>query len=226
MDNIQIPITENGTTTLATAGKYCDRNIEVNVNVNGATNDRYEEGKQAEYDAFWDVYQGPQRLHYAYAFSYTGWTDDNYNPKYPIATTNATGIQRLFEWNMHVTDTKVPITAYGSCSQAFYEARALKRIPKLIFAGVTNVTNMFLNCSKLEELNCEGELTIGGLDLKSCTKLNKASIVSVIGILSTTTSGLSVTISKTAVENAFGSTEAEEWTTLIGTRSNWTINLV
>ena len=29
----QINITESGTTTLATAGKYCDRNIDVNVNV-------------------------------------------------------------------------------------------------------------------------------------------------------------------------------------------------
>ena len=33
MANTQIGITENGTTTLATAGKYCDRNIDVNVNV-------------------------------------------------------------------------------------------------------------------------------------------------------------------------------------------------
>jgi len=33
MANHQIHITENGTTTLATAGKYCDRNIDVNVNV-------------------------------------------------------------------------------------------------------------------------------------------------------------------------------------------------
>lgn len=31
MENIQINITEDGTTTLATAGKYCDRNIDVNV---------------------------------------------------------------------------------------------------------------------------------------------------------------------------------------------------
>ena len=31
MANTQINITENGTTTLATAGKYCDRNIDVNV---------------------------------------------------------------------------------------------------------------------------------------------------------------------------------------------------
>lgn len=31
--NTQINITENGTTTLATAGKYCDRNIDVKVDV-------------------------------------------------------------------------------------------------------------------------------------------------------------------------------------------------
>lgn len=33
MANTQIDIKENGTTVLATAGKYCDRNIDVNVNV-------------------------------------------------------------------------------------------------------------------------------------------------------------------------------------------------
>lgn len=33
MDNMQIAIAENGTKTLATAGKYCDRNIDINVNV-------------------------------------------------------------------------------------------------------------------------------------------------------------------------------------------------
>ena len=33
MANTQINITANGTSTLATAGKYCDRNIDVNVNV-------------------------------------------------------------------------------------------------------------------------------------------------------------------------------------------------
>ena len=33
MGNIQIPIAENGKVTLATAGKYCDRNIDVQVEV-------------------------------------------------------------------------------------------------------------------------------------------------------------------------------------------------
>jgi hypothetical protein len=34
--NTQINITKNGTTTLATEGKYCDRNIDVNVEVAGS----------------------------------------------------------------------------------------------------------------------------------------------------------------------------------------------
>lgn len=35
MANHQINITANGTKTLATAGKYCDRNIDINVDVTG-----------------------------------------------------------------------------------------------------------------------------------------------------------------------------------------------
>lgn len=35
MANTQINITANGTKTLATAGKYCDRNIDINVDVAG-----------------------------------------------------------------------------------------------------------------------------------------------------------------------------------------------
>lgn len=35
MANTQINVNANGTTTLATAGKYCDRNIDVNVDVKG-----------------------------------------------------------------------------------------------------------------------------------------------------------------------------------------------
>lgn len=35
MANIKIEIAENGLTTLATAGKYCDRNIDIDVNVAG-----------------------------------------------------------------------------------------------------------------------------------------------------------------------------------------------
>lgn len=44
MANIQIDITENGTTTLATEGKFCDRNIDVNVNVASSGGSEAEDG--------------------------------------------------------------------------------------------------------------------------------------------------------------------------------------
>lgn len=50
--NTQIAITENGTTTLATAGKYCDRNIDVNVNV--PSNDAELEAQKAITDSILD----------------------------------------------------------------------------------------------------------------------------------------------------------------------------
>lgn len=43
------------------------------------------EGKQEEYDRFWDVFQeNGQRGNYFYAFAGGGWTPETFKPKYPI----------------------------------------------------------------------------------------------------------------------------------------------
>lgn len=193
-----------------------------------------EQGRKAEYDELWDNFQVKgAKPHYSNAFSYTGWNDEIYDPKYPITPTNTEGISAMFSWNQNISDTKVPITAYGKCAAAFNQCVKLKSIPKLIFDRPTTISNMFSNCVALEELNCEGVIDITGLNLQWSKKLSKASITSVINCLSTTTSGLSVTISKTAVNNAFATSEgaadgstSEEWLNLIATKSNWTISLL
>lgn len=146
-----------------------------------------EQGKQAEYDILWDNLQlNGRRTHYAYAFAYTGWNDAIYNPKYPIAPTHGEGIGSMFSWNAAITDTKVPITAFGKCNGAFNQMTGLRRIPKLIFDGATNVSNMFNGCIKLEELYCEGELSLS-LSLAQSNLLNDASIQSVIDVLANLT---------------------------------------
>lgn len=192
------------------------------------------QGKEDESNSFWEIFQdGGSRSHYAYAFAYLGWTDENYSPKYPIAPTSTTGIGHLFDYNVKITDTKVPITAFGSCISAFANASSIRRIVLLIFSGTTTVSSMFTNCRNLEELACEGTLSITGLDLHWSTKLNKSSIESVIGVLDDTTSGLTVTLSLAAVQAAFetsagandGNTSAE-WIALVATKPNWTISLV
>lgn len=92
----------------------------------------------------------------------------------------------------------------------------------------------FAYCGSLTKLIFMEGSVIGqnGLDLQRSTLLSKASFESVVGALSTETSGLSITVSKTAVNKAFetsagandGSTSAE-WENLIAPKTNWTINL-
>ena len=119
MDNFQIPISENGTTTLATAGKYCDRNIDVIVNVPVA-DDRYEEGRQAAVDAFWEEYQDyGKRRDYQYAFAY--FSDEFFDPKYPVITNNAAYLVN----RATITNLKVEVDCSGatSMSNVFYNAQ-------------------------------------------------------------------------------------------------------
>lgn len=92
--------------------------------------------------------------------------------------------------------------------------------------GSQGFYNTFNLASSLENITVEGVIGQNGLNLQWSTKLSKASITSIINALSTTTSGLTITLSKTAVNNAFGGINTTEWKTLIATKSNWTISLV
>lgn len=59
------------------------------VNVEAATN-VYEQGKQSQYDEFWDVFQNNgKRDHYMYAFAGRGWDSDIFYPKHSITPTDA-----------------------------------------------------------------------------------------------------------------------------------------
>ena len=67
----------------------------------------------------------------------------------------------------------------------------------------------------------------------TCTALDKTSITSIINALSNTTNGLSLSLSKTAVDSAFeevydrgDGSWTTEWSNLVATKPNWTISLV
>lgn len=112
-------------------------------------------------------------------------------------------------------------------SYTFYSCKKLRKIAKITVDADTRFNNSFAYCTSLEEVLFEGEIGQNGLTLQYSTTLNKASIVSIINCLSTNTSGLTVTLSKTAVNNAFeGGSTGSEWLNLIAAKSNWTISLV
>lgn len=108
----------------------------------------------------------------------------------------------------------------------------LVEIEKLIVkeGNAFNVT--FAKCPNLEKLIIEGVIGRNGFDVRQSTKLSKESHISIIDALSQTASGLTVTFSKQAVNNAFGinvdnpSTypEGSEFYELRNSRNNWTFN--
>lgn len=145
-----------------------------------------------------------------------------------LDTSGATSMVEILAYSKNLT--RVPTISGASASEIQYlfcNDYALIEVEKLILKadGSQSLNAAFARCDELVTLIIEGVIGKSDLDLHWSTKLSKASITSVINALSTTTSGLSVTLSKTAVNTAFGSTESAEWKSLIATKSNWTISL-
>lgn len=225
-----------------------------------------EQGKQAEYDRFWDSFQKNGNLNdYTYAFGGNGWNDETFKPKYNIVPTisadhifSATHIEDIigclkktgvtFDFSQcrgtsyimsnskkTVNFPTVDSTKRSHWNYGFYNNDLLHTIEKVILKsdGSQSFTNFSFGLNPaLVEIRFEGVIGKNGLNLQWSTKLSKESITNIINALSDSTSGLSITLSKAAVDKAFetsegandGSTSAE-WNALIATKTNWTINL-
>ena len=181
-----------------------------------------EAGKKKEYDRFWDIHQnyGKPATDYRYKFWY--WENENYKPKYRIYSTN-TSMNYVFQ-NARIENTLVDVDFSGTttCAYVFGYCSRLHTIPKLIVAEQNTFTMAFQACRALVNLTVEGKFG-NSIDLQWSTLLSKASITSVVNALSTTKTGLSLTLSQTAVDNAF---TADEWNALAATRPNWTFAFV
>ena len=116
-----------------------------------------------------------------------------------------------------------------------FNTDSLIRIEKVIVSATTPFNNTFprLASDAFEYMIVEGEIAQNGFDCGQNGKLKKECIVSIINALSTTTQGLSISLGKKSVDTAFETSEgandgstSTEWTTLIATKSNWTISLI
>lgn len=91
-------------------------------------------------------------------------------------------------------------------ANAFSNCYALHTIEKIRSDENAQYQSAFASCRSLQNVTFEG--VIGqNIDLHWSTPLSKASIVNIIGCLSDTASGKTLTLSKTAVENAFDGEE-------------------
>lgn len=112
-----------------------------------------------------------------------------------------------------------------------FSGTPLHTIDELVVSKTTRFDGAFNDCVDLENLTISGTIGQSGLNLQWSTKLSKASIMSVINALSTTTSGLSITLPKTAVDREFEEgdrlgSDSQEWEEILQNHSNWTISLV
>jgi hypothetical protein len=190
----------------------------------GNTDEAFEAGKQAEYDAFWDDLQNHGNpANYYYAFAYNRFSDDAYDPKYPIVcSSGTTPCQALFYSNTLITDTKVEIIPSSNIAYCFYKMSNCHTIRKLTVTESTTFNNTFVGCSSLVNIEFGG--TIGNnISFADSPLLSAKSIESIINALSSTASEKTVTLSQTAVNNAF---TTDEWNTFIATKPNWTISLM
>lgn len=210
-----------------------------------------EDGKKAEYDRFWDLYQDyGNRTRYERAFAGVGWTDETFKPKYKITVGTSAYMMFANSQITEITRDVVDFSKTATFNYTFYYDNAFKRIEidcssaeklsdsfyggtitdivlfnvteKLIFERTFNGNgNKF---SSLVNLSISGVIGTDGLDVKYCTNLSEASGLSIINALSTTTSGLTVTLPtawKTTYIANHGQTAFDN---LMATKSNWTID--
>lgn len=149
---------------------------------------------------------------------------------------NSTNFRSMFAYSQitaipEIDTMKATGTALNSM---FAYATSLHTIDKLAINsnGTQTFSDTFRDCTALENIEISGIIASNGFNVQWSTKLTKASITSIINALSTTTTGLTVTFSKTAVNNAFATSEgaadgstSAEWLALVATKSNWTISL-
>ena len=129
-----------------------------------------------------------------------------------------------------IEDLNIPAGAYYA---TWHNCVSLKKIAVVRCAAGKAFTMAFVNCNALEDVTFTGTMSMNGLDLQYSPKLNRASIESLIDVLSASTSGLTVTLSKAAVNAAFETSEgandgsaSDEWATKILEKSKWTISLI
>lgn len=197
-----------------------------------------EQGRQAEYDEFWDRAQtNGERHNYDYFFAGGGWTRTNAKPKYKIYPTSTRAmfernnnssapIQTLEDLGVEVDFSRCSdlvntfansgfkyiskLTAksgsYANMSGCFQYCTQLEKIGefKVTTSSIsTSSTNgiSFPNCTKLKEIYMSG--TIGAFFNAGACPLIKDSIVNIIEHLADNVSGKTLTLKKTAVNEAF-----------------------
>ena len=145
MANLKIEIAENGTKTLLTAGKYCDKNIDIEVNVAGGG------GAELPEEAF--NITGDAR----YRFGYNGWNwfVDKYGDK---VNANITGANSMFRESKELTAIPFKITHNKNATSTiemtymFSSCHKLMALPEMGYYRPSSMDALFQSCYRIREI--------------------------------------------------------------------------
>lgn len=124
-----------------------------------------------------------------------------------IDFSNCTNVTYLFYQARISHLPEINVTSAGGTASTLLFGGYVETIDKFIFTKDQTLKSTFGYSGKLKDIIFEGVYEAGGLDMKYCTSLSKDSIIGVINILSTETSGKAITLSLTAVNKAFETSE-------------------
>lgn len=135
-----------------------------------------------------------------------------------------------------VIDARKTTSGQNGMAAMFVSCEYLESIDEFYPSTGTNKTGFnqtFSFCPLLKTVIFKSEIAQNGLDLSRSPLLDRYSLKSIINNLSSTTTGLSVTLSLTAVNKAYETSEgandgstSETWLFMTSAKTNWTINLV
>ena len=186
----------------------------------------FDAGKKAEYDAFWDNFQlNGNRTNYCFGFRNWEagyWNANNLKPKYdltpvgycPSMFNGVKGITDFDDLGVSLDTSKVTDFADGfystdfehvgvldlsSCTNvnSMFSTSKVKRIDGLIFSATCPMNKPINYAYDLEHVIFGGTIGTSGLDLRSVTKIDHESLVSLLNCLedkSTDASGTSWTL--------------------------------
>ena len=125
----------------------------------GSYDQGFADGKQAEYDAFWDVYQqNGNRTDYSSAFAGVGWRPTNFKPKYNLTVKNAYMMFYAYGYDLDLVEH---LNSHGltmkttDCTnfQYTFNYSSVAHIGELDVTKVTRMQNAFANTYKLHTID-------------------------------------------------------------------------
>lgn len=154
----------------------------------GAVENAYNEGWQAQYDAFWDTYQkNGNRSSYSYAFANDGWDNTTFKPKYDIKPTGSCAcmFQNSSIRNFDECGVAIDFSKCTSFNNLFYYSWDLRELPTINCSNCTTLSGVFGQCGALKKIVCFKIRQDGTNIFNSCftgaKKLEEITIDGVIG---------------------------------------------